>query len=276
MFAVAMTLWLAALFGLGTLAASPTLIASVAPFGTRSQFAIAIAMAVLGGAFGLVIARLVARPELKRHAETFEPSLNQESIGIAPDCAPEPPAEEIAGAQGSQALAPEAGPSIDAPAAAEMSVHDAPKILNVREIRFKGLAPGADEDALEAPGTTMPADSLDSKNARHAGKRGDSAAERIANADLNDLSSLQLMERLALGLNARRGNATAATHARDHPLAVSLPEAVEIGLAAGQGRIDTACPDPAGQNPAPQQDPEQTEQALRDALAALQRLSRTA
>lgn len=268
-FPVAVALWLAALLGLGTLAASPTPVESIAPFGDHSRFAIAIAMAGLGGLFGIAIARLVTRSAAKPRAETTEPSNEKENLDAAQDYAPEPLANEIAGADDRHANEPDGGPSIDHTAEPDLPAQGAPKILNVHEIRFKGLAPDTFADAQEEADATMPVDSLEWNDARHMGKRGTSAAERIANADLNDLSSLELLERLALGLNARRDTAESTLRRASNEQAEAFGNGPkdEAPAKAGSVRSDER------QQPGPSHDPKETDEALRAALATLQRLS---
>jgi hypothetical protein len=97
-----------------------------------------------------------------------------------------------------------------------------------------------------------------------AAPRAPTAAERIAAAELDSLSHVELLERLAIALQRRQerqGAAEAAFEPGD--AVVRFP-----GFADRHG----ARPEPSTLRPAP----EQTEKALREALAALQRMSGSA
>lgn len=113
------------------------------------------------------------------------------------------------------------------------------------------------------------------------------AAQRIAAADLDDLSHVELVERLAIGLERRRQRG---------PASAAQAEAMQRGYSALQalvrkeppviendqrpvvsvGELATRRASSAGAHTASSgQDPEATERALRNALASLQRMSQS-
>jgi hypothetical protein len=138
------------------------------------------------------------------------------------------------------------------------------------------------EDNLQWPGMAdppAPADPTHAQMAFDPARRSDpepeiaaaaepepaqtTATQRIGSADLDALSHVELVERLAIALQRRQDCPVgAAALARVSDPVIRFP-----GLADRQGsRIDRR---PAASRPAPQE----TEKALRDALARLQRMS---
>lgn len=90
------------------------------------------------------------------------------------------------------------------------------------------------------------------------------AAERIAGAALDSLSHVELIERLAIGLQRRRQRLEAASDGAIEP----TDAVVRLHRL---GERNSARPMPAAAMPKPV--PQETERALRDALATLQRMS---
>lgn len=154
------------------------------------------------------------------------------------------------------------------PAPAEPAEVAAPKIApepEILDVASFGIA-GFDEPSIEEPRalpvadraprvdpTLAPAPASDPAPARVPAMP--SAAERLLAADPADLSHLQLLERLALSLDSRGLPA---------PLPAELVRKLEMVAEA---------PPAYPARPSENQRPEGAEQALRDALAALQRMS---
>lgn len=182
----------------------------------------------------------------------------------------------------------------------------APEILDIAsaageplppEVQFTAEATVASEEIVQPPRRTESA-----------------AAARLKQADLEDLSHVELLERLALGLESRRSEPLSAGEAAD-PAALSGTSHVAALKRSYQALVDLAqqvppppaaapagpvvFPPQAERRPAPRsqvaataaaqayepaepgrvsgepQDPAATEKALREALAALQRMSGT-
>lgn len=110
------------------------------------------------------------------------------------------------------------------------------------------------------------------------------AAERIATADLAELSHVELVERLAIGLDRRRANHPALREAdvlkqgysvlrefvRSDAPAADVIEHPVVSL----GEVPRPDLRPRVRIASSGQDPEDTERALRDALSSLQHMSR--
>lgn len=89
------------------------------------------------------------------------------------------------------------------------------------------------------------------------------AAQRIASADLAELSHVELIERLAIALQRRQEwQAAPVVRAEDERPAIPLPSLAGLRSA----RVALAAPAPSLPSPV------ETEKALRDALAQLQRM----
>lgn len=310
LFPAFVAVWFGALFGLGSLAVRVALIerlvvasgidriipAAAPPLGINARILIALALAMVGGLIGAVIGRLLARSK---------PAARARRAAIAAETA----------AKKAEPAATKAEP-----------VDDAPSFIDISQLQLDdGLRIEADlafgepqrEDA--ADGAFIAADSAEAREPFRGFSRplapvsfplpasfpipGGAAAERLTSADLETLSHLELIERLALSLQKRREEAaTGAESAQDGPRdeTASRSPAVQVPsyyppapeplarnlIALRDGTYDQSAADeganrpvalfPAADSPsfaAVRQDSVATEHALRDALAALQRMS---
>ena len=226
LFPAIVALWGAALFGLAGLVLAPTL-GMTAPL-------LGLALGVLGGMTGWVAARRMAgpRPMVRRPVLNPAEDLRSELPWPAVKAYPDQGADEV--------------PSDDA-ADIGFSRYDAP---------LTGYSDAAVEPPLAAAGPVA-ADASPHPEA----PAPQTAAERIAVAQLAELSHVELVERLAIAIQ-RRQDGRAGDGELPQPV-VRFP-----GLADRQGARLPLPADPA--NAAG------TEQALRQALAQLQRMSGSA
>lgn len=136
----------------------------------------------------------------------------------------------------------------------------APQVFKFAET---DLAPRAPPRVQDAPAFIAEA-AAEAPVTQAASARAPTAAERIAGAELADLSHVELVERLAIAIRRReeRLNPALADMPGPAPGIVRFPD-----LADRQGTRLTLPPAP------PRPAPRETEKALREALAALQRMS---
>lgn len=297
LFPAVVAVWFGALFGLGALAVRVSLIERIAvaggiarlipaaapPLGVNARVLIALGLAMLGGIIGAVIGRWMARSKPAARAR--------------------------------RAAAAEAAEVTEAAPVRAATFDEAPSFIDISQLDLAHehkIEPQI-SDAEAAQATAAPA------SAREFGRPldpvsfplpasfpvpGGAAAQRLNAADLDSLSHLELIERLALSLQKRREElaAEAADDAgpsdepasaapdmpsRQYPAAKPLARRFSAPLvsAAQAASAERGEPDqtnsrpvalfPRGDTPpaaAPQGD-SGTERALREALAALQRMS---
>lgn len=239
-------LWGAVLSGSAGLAVTP----SAAP---------AVVLAVLGGALGLIAARQIARPK----------AAPSEAAGAA---APSDGTGGPAGEGGdlwselrTSRLALSAAPA-EEPAPLDRE----PQILDLAAVEIGALdavVESEPEPQPEPQPEPKPAVEADEAIVEPQAFAEPTAAERIAGMDLDGLSHVELLERLALSLHARGRRAA--------PVAVSIttPEATATVPAEAVPEPDPALVFPGRAERRAGTEPVETEQALRTALAALQRMS---
>ena len=315
LFPAFVAVWFGALFGLGTLAVRVSLIERIAvasgidrlipaaapPLGVNARILIALALAMLGGIIGAVIGRRMARSKPAARAR--------------------------------RAAAADAAAELAEPAPIQAATFaDPPSFIDISQLNL------ADEHKIEpkvpeaevAQASPQPArdfrrplDPVSFPLPASFPVPGGAAARRLNAADLDSLSHLELIERLALSLQKRREEiaAEAVNNAGDNmdgdagddrgsggqpgaaipaldvpsyyppapapgpaPLArrFSAPHAAEPVGSRESGDADTRpvalfpgadAAAPASRTAALRQNPAGTERALRDALAALQRMS---
>ena len=231
-------LWGAVLSGSAGLAVTP----SAAP---------AVVLAVLGGALGLIAARQIARPK----------ATPSEAAGaVAPSDGTGGPAGE-GGDLWSELRTSRLALSA-APAEEPAPLDREPQILDLAAVEIGALAAG-----VESEPEPEPAVEADEAIVEPQAFAEPTAAERIAGMDLDGLSHVELLERLALSLHARGRRAA--------PVAVSIttPEATATEPAEAVPEPDPALVFPGRAERRAGTEPVETEQALRTALAALQRMS---
>lgn len=274
LFPATVALWCGALLALAGLAFAP-------PLGSVPRIGIVLAMAVVGVFAGLIVARRIAGPKPNAATAAFEQAV--------------PAARPVALSDSESALWSELHDSLRtlAPEPAA-TIAEIPAPLPVPEPE---PIDAVELESFEAPPTvernvaTEPVAAADPVNTLVT------AADRIASAALDELSHVELLERLALSLQ-RRGHRQQAT---SDALAPALPEPAPMPLVSDAGysallKIARSAPlrqvggetfgepamsfpghaprslDGAGTAAGPQ-DPEQAERALRDALSALQKIS---
>lgn len=332
LFPTIVAIWFAALFGLVCLAVrtatlealvlamrlDTVLPAAAPPLGSTARLTIAVAMALVGGVIGLLIARRFAARAPADGAPA--PAVQENfSLSIRPrDVHPDAPARRPISAH--EELGEDA-PPVRRPAEAEpaLSAAISPAVLDMDSLRdaLPSPIPAAplvpepvEEDVPEiSVSRSQPATQSESpresapvavSSETHFNLPAGEAAERIAFADLDELSHVELLERLAISLRARmersaeRREAGVATPAEgprvgDGATATATDEALADGYNSLRGLTRsaprTAASGPVGGEPvvifpargdrsesAPR-DSADTEMALRNALAALQRMS---
>ncbi|MCW1431829.1 hypothetical protein [Novosphingobium sp. JCM 18896] len=280
LFPAIVALWFAALLGVGSLSLSTgllerfviatgidTVIAAAAPpLGLKARLAVSLAFGLLGAAIGWFLARRVANPAPRPAPQVFKvaevdppkakkapkPVLDPASLAaepiaaavppavtaeIAPEVAPEPELPELIAPATDE---PEASPEPVEVVAAEVIIEPQPAVAEI--------APLVTEPFFAEPESREP-----------------TAAERIAAADLAELSHVELIERLAIALQRREAlsEAEEARSAEPSPV-VHFPDFA-----------DRRSVRPAPSAPTPLVAPQETEIALRHALAQLQRMSGT-
>jgi hypothetical protein len=306
LFPAAVAVWFGALFGLGTLAIRVSLIerlavasgidrlipAATPPLGITARVLIALALAMFGGIIGAVIGRLVARSKPAARAR-----------------------RAAAAAEAAAAEASEVAPAATAPFAGAPTFIDFSQLDLDDEHKIEPAEPesaGAPAEATPTPRERArqfqrPLDPVTFPLPESFPVPGGAAAQRLNAADLDSLSHLELIERLALSLQKRReegGDATGevlgeAAGPSEEPAgpvpALEVPSyyppapeplarRFAVPQTAGEPTDDDATQ--TGTQPvalfptsdavavaAPRRDSAGTERALREALAALQRMS---
>lgn len=307
LFAPAAALWFAALFGLGTLAAGTTAIervvlaldvaslipAAAPPLGMTARVLVAGGMTVLGSVLGFVLAWLAAAPVRRAQAaktaaaaetSAFEPEMPafrardlhpdapvrapmaaHEELGeplldepVPADYAPfEPqagPLPALVDLGDAGMIEPEAEAAVLPSLAQLVELPDEPAIAEpAGESPARPGAEPASETVAEPRAEVVP-----EEPAAFALPPLSTAAQRIAEADLEDLSNLELVERLAIAMQRR----AAAEGLSDEPF-IAFPAREDRVVAPLTPVLRTLA----------EQRPGDTEKALRDALATLQRMS---
>ena len=255
LFPAIVALWFAALLGLGSFALRTALIerlivaahvdtlvtAAAPPLGVTARLLLALALGMIGGLVGFVLARRIGR-------------------------APTAPAAHVFNVAEADVDAPSGWPgmaSSDAPAALPARARSAEIAATILEAEPEAaLEPAVAIQARVAP-TPTPQPSLLAAPVL----AGPSAAERIAGAELASLSHVELIERLAIALQRRHAHDDSP--ADDSRSVLAFPDFVDRRNARAAAAIRPAsaiAPASGGK----------TELALRDALVALQRISRQA
>jgi hypothetical protein len=255
LFPAIVALWFAALVGLGSFALSTSLIerivlaagidaaipAAAPPLGITARLLRAAVVGAVGGLIGWAVAWRLAHAQARPAPKVFsvrEAELNDERLPWPSMEAPHDRADP-------------AGPTLD-PASLETETAD--------------HAPAGNPEPAAAPEPTPEP----------------TAAERIASANLRELSPVELVERLAIALQRRQerlgtmpDRARAASRSRDQETvpqewSADATEPVDpVVHFPGLGDRQQARLVPASSPSRPQE----TEKALRDALAQLQRMS---
>lgn len=229
-FPAIVALWFCALLGLGSLTVSAPALeglvlathidaivpAAAPPLGMTARLIVALALAVVGGGIGWLLALRVAGPDAVPEPHVFKFSDLDDNLPWPGMADPAATADE---------------PAVPA------------------ELAFDPVALPDPEPEIAAAPEPKPAPAM--------------AAERIVSADLETLSQVELVERLAIALQRRQDRQAAATL----PAPASDPVIRFPGLADRQGaRVN---PTPSALRP----EAHETEKALHDALARLQRIS---
>jgi hypothetical protein len=302
LFPAVVSVWFGALFGLGTLAVPVSLIerivvargidrfisAAAPPLGVNARILIAVAMAMLGGIIGAVIGHLIARSK---------PAARARRAAAAAE------AHAKAAAEVSETVSAKLATFDDAPSFIDFSQ------LNIDDAhRIEASAPEpVGENALAAPEQARefdrPLDPVTFPLPDSFPVPGTAAAQRLNAADLDSLSHLELIERLALSLQKRREEAADAAdevQLSDEPeLDIHVEPSDETGPALPALDVPSYYPSApmpiarrfdaprdgdnhpvalfpgadTASSAALRQDRTGTERALREALAALQRMS---
>jgi hypothetical protein len=243
-------LWFAALLTLGSFAISTSLLerlvlaghidaiipAAAPPLGETARLMLALVLGVGGGATGWILARRLANPRAKAGPQVFK-------VAEA-DLEPMMP---WPGTAESAAIVPALVPAHPDPAPDETPL--------------AMVMPSLPAPSLSAPNMAPPL--LIEHPAIETAPERPTAAQRIAAAELEDLSHIELVERLAIALQRRR------------ELLGAMPEDDADAASAVIHFPDFA--DRRGARPAASRVvPQETEKALREALTQLQRLSGSA
>ena len=311
LFPAFVAVWFGALFGLGVLAVRVSLLerlavasgidriipAAAPPLGVNARILIALALAALGGVIGAAIGCLIARSKpAARARRTAKAEAAAQAAAVRA-------ANKVAAK--TAAAAPEPAP---APAKAP-AFADAPSFIDISQLDLDDEHRIEAERAIEAPpaparGFERPLDPVSFPLPASFPVPGGAAAQRLTAADLDTLSHLELIERLALSLQKRREEASQeAAPAGEVAAPGSVPQApayyppAREPLARALGALRDARPivddesDEADPRPvalfaatdassvaapkiaALRQNSVATERALRDALATLQRMS---
>jgi hypothetical protein len=260
LFPAFVALWFGALFGLSSLAVGvPNLERAVAavqlqlvlpsaapPLGAAARALIALAMTGAGGLIGFVIALLIARGSRPKTEQA--PPVSVRTRDTHPDA---PVRKPISAHE-------ELGDSDE---------HDQEAIREMQALRaaMADEPEGAeDEDPALPAFLAAPAAEPEPAETPHPAAFGlpiGEAAERIVSADLEGLSPVELLERLAIAMQRRLDSRSQAAEGETHE-PHETPGSVTIL--------------PAARRDEPRENPDETEKALRDALAALQRMTGTA
>lgn len=237
LFPAIVALWFAALLGVGSFALSLSLLerivlvtrfdsllpAAAPPLGLTAQLLLAAALGAIGAAIGWALARRIAATDQSGPTQVFKVA-DADLVTARPwpgMAAPSPETESM----------PEAKAPVLAPAAlAVVAGEPAPPPSEPAQ---------PEQTVLSAP----------------------SAAQRIANAELAELSHVELMERLAIALQRRQERLGEAAP-------TSQPAGPVVRFPASPSQEAVTPPLKSASRPG-----HETEKALREALTALQRMS---
>ncbi len=256
LFPAFVALWFGALLGLSSVAVGVAnleravaaaqlellLPAAAPPLGTTARTLIALALALGGGVFGFALGHLIAR----RHRSV--PDAPPVSVRVR-DTHPDAPVRRPISAH------EEFG---------EPAEHDAETSSEMQALRASAedAVYDAEEDDLALPAfltDDLPQPSSESSaaepQAEAFGLPVGEGAERIASADLEALSPVELLERMAIAMQQRLDRRAAETG-----IPGQAPEPPTSSVAKF----------PVAHGPS---EPDETEKALRDALATLHRMS---
>lgn len=265
LFPAFVALWFGALFGLSSLAVGvPNLERAVAalqlqtvlpaaapPLGMTARALIALAMTGAGAVLGLIIALLVARRHKPKKAKAEVRVRARDTHPDAPARKPISAHEEFGDSGEHDREAVREMQALRAAMAEEPE--DAEDDVPALPAFLADEAPAAEPE----PAAQLARPALDEPKPEAFGRPIGEAAERIVSADLEDLSPVELLERLAIAMQRRLDRRAAAAEGEtEEPQ--DPPGSVTIFPAA------------------PREDPDETEKALREALAALQRMTGTA
>ena len=258
LFPAIVALWFAALVSVGSLALSTALLerlvlatgidtviaAAAPPLGVTARLAVALAFGLIGAAIGWFLAKRVAEPADKAGPQVF--NVAEANLG-KPLEAPKPIVPVL------DPASLDAAPSFAANTAEAIGAETAPEIVTI-EAEPVAAEPEAAPEPEPEPEVRTP-----------------TAAERIAHANLAELSHVELIERLAIALQRRE--ALIETEAAAAPAAEASPV---VHFPDFSDRRGTRPPlTVAASEPASRVAPQETEKALRDALSQLQRMSGT-
>lgn len=282
LFPAFVALWFGALLGLSSLAVGVVnleraaaaaqlhllLPAAAPPLGATARTLIALALTLAGGAFGFVLGLVIAR----RH----KPAVKAPPVSVrARDTHPDAPVRRPISAHeefGDPAEHDtEAVFDMQALRASSLVVdrEDADDDFALPSFLTDGLPPSPSpvtSEAVTSEAVTSAAATSEPEaaepQAEAFGLRLGEGVERIASAELEELSPIELLERMAMAMQRRL----------DHRSRLAAS-------AAGEGSAEEA-PLPGRITPLPvreaRDESDETERALRDALSALQRMTGTA
>lgn len=307
LFAPGVALWFAALFGLGSLAVSTPVLerivlalhvealipAAAPPLGMTARILIASAMTLLGAAIGFAVAHVAAAPVRRRQAAraraatrepaggAFEPEMPAfRARDLHPDApvrAPVAALDEFGEPLLDEVVVPPPAPLAELvamPVEETAPTEPAPEVAAVEPIgiaetpagRAVPLAeaialpePEPEQEPEPEPEIAQPEPEAEPVAEAVPLPALSAAAQRIADADLDDLSNVELVERLAIAMRRR---AAATSEESGDPVLV-FP-------ARGDRLVEPLTPT---LRTLAEKRPEDTEKALRDALATLQRMS---
>lgn len=270
LFPALVALWFGALLGLGSLAMGgpnlervvmalqiPRLLhAAAPPLGVTARALIAVGLTGLGAIIGYGLARVLARPKsMAKSMAKAKPAAPPPVAVRARDVHPDAPIRRPIFAHEELGESDEAA---DRAAALDMQSLRA-SLANVAEepasedgfglpafLAESDLVTLESEPEPETPPPAAPAESAPSAFGIPLGE----AARRISSDELDDLSPVELLERLAMAMQRR------------------LDRRAQAGA-------DTPGSPPDFSAPPASAEPDETEKALRDALAALQRMTGT-
>jgi hypothetical protein len=242
LFPAIVALWFAALLGLGSFALRPAALeamvlaghldalvpAAAPPLGMTARMLLALVLGVAGGAIGWMLAKRAAAASARPAPQV----LRMAEVGLD-ETLPWP------------GMAEEPAPQLDPVGFEPPVIETEPEPAPAPEPDRPGIERVESEEIAPAP----------------------TAAERIAAAELDSLSHVELVERLAIALQRRRER-RGAPGADDAALG---DQVVRFPGASDRQGARLAPPAPAAVRA-----PAQTEKALREALATLQRMSGSA
>lgn len=209
--------------------------AAAAPVGVTARLLLALALGAVGGVAGYVLAWKRANPKQKAVRKVF--SVADAQLGAPPIWPSESAETEI---EPEAAASPE--PEAEGPALPD----DGEAQAAPAAVAEPAIEPVAEAVTAPPPHPASP-----------------TAAQRIAHADLADLSHVELMERLAIALQRRQELV---------PVEAATTEELVTAVVPFPGLADRQITRAAPPSTLPRPVPQKTEQALREALAQLQRI----